>query len=208
MPVALTKRQREVLDFITRFINENGYSPALEEIARGVGCSSIATVHKHLVNLEAKRAIRRKVNRSRSVEPRAEYARVTGDRPSAVEIPLLGEVAAGRPIEAIAENENLCLPDQLVRGRETFALRVRGHSMTDEQIRDGDIILVERAETAENGQTVVALIDNTDVTVKKWYSQDDGTVRLEPANANVEPLMLPAERVTIHGRVIGLLRKY
>jgi len=200
--VALTKRQRDVLDFITRFIEEHGYSPALEEIAHGIGCSSIATVHKHLVNLEAKGAISRKVNRSRSVEPRPGRLRAVA------EIPLLGEVAAGQPIEAIAENENLSLPDQLVRGRDTFALRVRGHSMIDEQVRDGDIILVERTETAENGQTVVALIDGTDVTVKKWYSQDGGTVRLEPANADVEPLVLPAERVSIHGRVIGLLRKY
>ena len=200
--MALTKRQRDVLDFITRFIEEHGYSPALEEIAHGIGCSSIATVHKHLVNLEAKGAISRKVNRSRSVEPRPGRLRAVA------EIPLLGEVAAGQPIEAIAENENLSLPDQLVRGRDTFALRVRGHSMIDEQVRDGDIILVERTETAENGQTVVALIDGTDVTVKKWYSQGDGTVRLEPANADVEPLVLPAERVSIHGRVIGLLRKY
>ena len=206
--MALTKRQRDVLDFITRFIEEHGYSPALEEIARGIGCSSIATVHKHLVNLEAKGAISRKVNRSRSVEPRPERLRAAAGRPGVAEIPLLGEVAAGQPIEAIAENENLSLPDQLVRGRDTFALRVRGHSMIDEQVRDGDIILVERTETAENGQTVVALIDGTDVTVKKWYSQDGGTVRLEPANADVEPLVLPAERVSIHGRVIGLLRKY
>jgi len=206
--MALTKRQRQVLDFLTQFIEERGYSPSLQEIAEGIGCSSIATVHKHLAHLEEKGMIRRVANRSRSVEPLKELARRGARRRGRFKIPLLGEVAAGRPIEAIEENEHLALPDDLIRGREIFALRVRGNSMLEEQIRDGDIILVERTATAENGQTVVALIDGADVTVKIWYRQDDGMVRLEPANASMEPLVLRAEHVAIHGRVIGLLRKY
>ena len=201
--MVMTKRQHDVLEFLRRFIGEHGYSPSLEEIADGVGCSSIATVHKHIANLQSKGLIRRLANRSRSIEPQP-----PDDAPRAVEIPLLGEVAAGKPIEAIPDAEALALPEELVRGRETFALRVRGVSMIDEQIRDGDLILVERACTAENGQVVVALVDGSDVTVKKWYAQPDGTIRLEPANAELQPIILPAERVLIHGRVIGLLRKY
>jgi len=206
--LALTKRQRDVLDFIGRFIERHGYSPSLEEMAHGIGCSSLATIHKHLARLEAKGMIRRTANCSRSVEPCTADSSTGGKRAASVEIPLLGEVAAGRPIEAIPNGETFGLPDQLVRGRETFALRVRGHSMIEEQIRDGDIILVQRATTAENGQTVVALVDGRDVTVKIWHRQEDGMVRLEPANANMAPLVIPADRVAIHGRVIGLLRKY
>ena len=205
--MALTRRQREVLDFISDFIDEQGYSPSLEEIGTGIGCSSIATVHKHLTNLQAKGVLQRRAGRSRSVEPCRDDGR-ENRRSGVVEVPLLGTVAAGRPIEAIADAENLSLPEQLVRGRETFALRVRGESMIDEQIRDGDIILVERTPTAENGETVVALVDGADVTVKRWYANNDGTVRLEPANATMEPIVLAADRVALHGRVVGLLRKY
>lgn len=206
--MVLTKRQHEVLDFVTRFIEERGYAPSLEEIAAGVGCSSIATVHRHLANLEAKGAVRRAPNRGRSVEPVRRNVRENDRLLQGVEVPVLGVVAAGAPIEAIEDCEGLSLPGDLVRGEKTFALRVRGVSMIDEQIRDGDIILVERAETAENGQTVVALVDGADVTVKKWYAQENGMVRLEPANARMEAIVLPAERVRIHGRVIGLMRKY
>lgn len=208
--MALTKRQREVLDCVTRFIEQRGYSPSLEEIAQGVGCSSVATVHKHLANLQAKGAIRRVPNCSRSVELETVGTLAGAGRSGTVEIPVLGQVAAGRPIEAIAhaDAESLGLPEDLVRGRETFALRVRGNSMIEDQIRDGDLILVERMATAENAQTVVALIDGRDVTVKKWHRQEDGHIRLEPANADVKPLILPAERVAVVGRVIGLLRKY
>ena len=206
--MAFTKRQREVLDFVSRFIAQRGYSPSLEEIAHGIGCSSVATVHKHLANLEAKGAIRRVPNCSRSVELETAGEPAGNGRSATVEIPLLGQVAAGQPIEAIADAEAIGLPADLVRGRETFALRVRGDSMIEDQIRDGDVILVERVPTAENAQTVVALIDGRDVTVKKWHRQENGTVRLEPANADMEPLILPAERVAIVGRVIGLLRKY
>jgi repressor LexA len=206
--MTLTKRQREVLDFIVRFIDANGYSPSLEEIAGGIGCQSIATVHKHLANLEAKGAVRRRANRSRSVEPREGHARSGGNGTGSRTVPLLGEVAAGRPIEAIADDEPLALPTPLGCGPGTFALRVRGCSMVDEQICDGDVILVERVDEAENGQTIVALIDGRDVTVKKWYAQSDGTVRLEPANASEKALVLEGDRVTVHGRVVGLLRKY
>ena len=206
--MALTKRQREVFDFLDHFIAQHGYSPSLEEIARGIGCSSIATAHKHLAHLAAKGMIRRMPNRRRGVDLERDNRGAAGRGAGVAEVAMLGEVAAGQPIEAIARDETISVPDDLVRGRETFALRVRGDSMIEEHIRDGDVILVERTGEAENGQMVVALIDGRDVTVKTWHREDKEMVRLQPANAAMKPLILPAERVAIHGRVIGLLRKY
>jgi repressor LexA len=198
----LTKRQREILDYLNDFIQQHGYAPSLEEIGRRFGLSSLATVHKHLTNLQDKGVIRRAWNRSRSVELVESRA---GGR--AVEVPLLGYVSAGRPIEAIAGNESIMVPDDFVGKRDTYVLRVRGDSMIDEQIRDGDFVIVEDRKVAENGEMVVALLEGHDVTLKKFY-RENGHVRLQPANPAMQPLVVPAERVQVQGVVIGVMRRY
>jgi repressor LexA len=198
----LTKRQREILDFLGEFIQQHGYAPSLEEVGRRFGLSSLATVHKHLANLQEKGFIKRTWNRSRSVEL---VPTRTGGR--ALELPLLGFVAAGAPIEAIATAEAISVPEDFVGKRDTYVLRVRGDSMIDEQIRDGDFVIVEDRKTAENGEMVIALLSGSDVTLKKFY-RDNGRVRLQPANPTMQPLVLPAEQVQVQGVVIGVMRKY
>jgi repressor LexA len=198
----LTKRQREILDYLNDFIQHNGYAPSLEEIGRRFGLSSLATVHKHLTNLQEKGFIKRAWNRSRSVE--LVPTRVGG---RSVELPLLGYVAAGRPIEAVTGSETISVPEDFVGKRETYVLRVRGDSMIDEQIRDGDFVIVEDRRTAENGEMVVALLQGSDVTLKKFY-RENGHVRLQPANPAMKPLLVPAEQVQVQGVVIGVMRRY
>jgi repressor LexA len=199
----LTKRQREILDYLNDFITQHGYAPSLEEIGRRFGLSSLATVHKHLGNLQQKGFIKRSWNRSRSLEllPTRAVAR-------AVELPLLGYVAAGAPIEAIVGgSETIEVPETLVGKRDTYVLRVRGNSMIDEQIRDGDLVIVEDRKTAENGETVVALLSGSDVTLKKLY-RENGQIRLQPANPAIQPIIVPADEVQVQGVVIGVMRKY
>jgi repressor LexA len=198
----LTKRQREILDFLNDFIQQHGYAPSLEEIGRRFNLSSLATVHKHLTNLQDKGFIKRAWNRSRSVE--LVPTRMGG---RAVELPLLGFVAAGMPIEAVAGNETLAVPEEMVGRRDTYALRVRGSSMIDEQIRDGDFVIVEDRKTAENGEMVIALLGGSDVTLKKFY-RENGHVRLQPANPTMSPIVVAAEQVQIQGVVVGVLRRY
>jgi repressor LexA len=198
----LTKRQREILDYLNDFIQQHGYAPSLEEIGRRFQLSSLATVHKHLTNLQEKGFIRRAWNRSRSVE--LVPTRTSG---RSVELPLLGYVAAGQPIEAIAGSETIAVPDDLVGKRDTYVLRVRGESMIDEQIRDGDFVIIEDRKTADNGEMVIALLKGHDVTLKKFY-RENGHVRLQPANPTMKPLVVAADDVTIQGVVIGVMRKY
>ena len=198
----LTRRQREILDFLTEFIEQHGYAPSLEEIGRRFGLSSLATVHKHLTNLEDKGFIRRAWNRSRSVE--LVPTRIGG---RAIELPLLGTVAAGVPIEAVASAETIAVPEDLVAATDTYALRVRGSSMIDEQIRDGDIVIVEDRKTAENGEMVIALLRGADVTLKKFY-REHGRIRLQPANPAVRPLVVEPDEVQIQGVVVGVVRRY
>ena len=200
--MALTRRQREIYDFIRSFVDEKGYSPSLEEIGAEFGLSSVATVHKHVHHLVEKGFLRKSWNRSRSVEPVEESGSVS------VALPLLGFVAAGAPIEAVEVPETIDVPQELVRKQgESFVLRVRGNSMIDEQIRDGDYIVVESQPDAPDGETVVALIRNQDVTLKKLY-RHGRNVRLEPANPDVPPIEVPAEDVQIRGVVRGLIRRY
>jgi repressor LexA len=213
MPHYLTKRQREILSFLDDFIEEKGYSPSLEEVGLGLGLSSLATVHVHLKNLEEKRMIRRLPNRGRSIELTSagqKWRMEKRDKKGGnwVEILLLGRVAAGRPIEAVEIPETIEVPLDFVRGRETFALRVQGDSMINEQIRHGDLVIVEKRSTAENGETVVALVEGNEATVKKFYREADGRVRLQPANDAMEPIFIEADACAIQGVVIGLLRKY
>jgi repressor LexA len=198
----LTKRQREILDYLNEFIEQHGYAPSLEEIGRRFGLSSLATVHKHLTNLQDKGFIRRAWNRSRSVEL---VPTRSGGR--AVELPLLGHVAAGAPIEAVVGSESVSVPEELVGKRSTYALRVRGESMIDEQIRDGDLVIVEDRQTAENGEMVIALLRGSEVTLKKFY-RDNGRVRLQPANQTLQPIFVDADQVQIRGVVIGVMRRY
>jgi repressor LexA len=198
----LTKRQREILDFLNDFIQQHGYAPSLEEIGRRFNLSSLATVHKHLTNLEEKGFIKRSWNRSRSVE--LVQTRL-GSR--AVELPMLGFVAAGVPIEAVAGSESIAVPEDLVGRRDSYVLRVRGDSMIDEQIRDGDYVLVEDRRTADNGEMVIALLNGADVTLKKLY-REQGRIRLQPANPTMEPMRFMPEQVQIQGVVVGVMRRY
>lgn len=232
--MALTRRQKQVLDFLVGFINRHGYSPSFEEIGDSLGLSSLATVHKHLDTLEKKGFIRRGYNQSRSVEvvavpgsvPFAKTAmRSLGRRAGAVgagtavapapaallgalEFPLLGRIAAGQPVEAIPNPETLSLGDFASGKSNVFVLRVKGDSMVDDHICDGDYILVEGTDTAKNGEIVVALTEGTDATLKRFFREANGKVRLQPANVQMNPIILPARDVKIQGRVIGVLRKY
>ena len=200
----LTKRQKEILDHIEGFIEKNGYAPSFEEIADAFGYSSLATVHEHLSNLERKGYIRKAYNESRSIEL---IGAAFGAK--AVELPLLGAVAAGLPIEAIEQQETLSVPPDMVRsGRENFVLRVQGESMIDEQIRDGDYIVVSAQDTADDGKMVVALVGGDSATVKKMYREPDGRIRLQPANPSMAPVVEEASNVQIQGVVVGVIRKY
>lgn len=200
--MALTKRQKLILDYIESFIEQCGYSPSFEEIADHFGYSSLATVHEHLTNLEAKGYLRKNYNKSRSLEL------VSARGALAEELPLLGTVAAGLPIEAIEEQETLAVPHDMLRAGNNYVLRVKGNSMVDEQIRDGDYIVVSSRQTADNGEMVVALVGGDSATVKKLYRERDGMIRLQPANATMEPMFYPAEEVEIQGVVIAVIRKY
>ncbi len=198
----LTKRQREILDYLNEFIEQHGYAPSLEEIGRRFGLSSLATVHKHLTNLQDKGFIRRAWNRSRSVE--LVPTRMGG---RALDLPLLGYVAVGAPIEAVVSNETVTVPEDLVGTRDTYALRVRGNSMIDEQIRDGDLVVVEDRQTAHNGEMVIALLEGAEVTLKKFY-RENGHIRLQPANDAVAPIIMRADKVQVQGVVVGVMRRY
>ncbi|RMD81278.1 MAG: transcriptional repressor LexA [Candidatus Dadabacteria bacterium] len=200
--MTLTKRQKEILDFVEQSIRANGYAPTLEEIAAHFDLSSLATVHKHISNLEAKGYIRRKWNHSRAIEL-VERSR----RPRAVELPLLGKVAAGVPIEAIEGDDTVEVPESFVRRRNTYVLRVAGDSMIDEGILDGDLIVVEEKPEPANGEMVVASIDG-EATVKRFYRQSDGSVRLQPANPNYDPIIVRDRDLQIRGVVVAVLRKY
>ena len=200
----LTKRQKEILDYIESFIDDRGYAPSFEEIAESFGYSSLATVHEHLSNLERKGYIRKSYNESRSIELVSQEAGTP-----VVELPLLGAVAAGLPIEAIQDSETLAVPPDMVsRRRDNYVLRVEGNSMIEEQIRDGDYIVVQAQENAEDGQMVVALVAGESATVKKLYREPGGQIRLQPANPTMEPIFVDAQDLRVQGVVVGVIRKY
>lgn len=201
--MALTRRQSEVLNIIRDFIQRNGYSPSLEEIGGALGLSSVATVHKHVSHLVEKGFVRRVWNQNRSVELVDD-----ADRRGAVGLPLLGRIAAGRPLEAIPTQETIAVPSDLVIGRgRTFVLRIQGESMVGEHIRDGDYVILEERRVARDGETVVALVDGSEATLKRIY-HDGHEVRLEAANPTMGPIVLASERVQVQGVVVGLIRKY
>ena len=207
--MALTKRQKEVLDYLVGFLNKNGYSPSFEEIAHSMKLTSLATVHKHLSTLEKKGFIRRGYNQSRSIEvmqlPKPIREQLL-DR-HVVELPLAGRIAAGRPLEAVEEHETISLAD-FARGQNTYVLQVKGESMRDDHILDGDFIVVEQTHVANSGEIVVALVGEDEATLKRFYREANGKVRLQPANSQMAPIIVPATDVKVQGRVVGVLRKY
>jgi len=206
--MALTKRQKQVLDYIAGFVEENGYCPSYEEIARGLNLASLATVHKHISVLESKNYLKRGFNQSRSLEVAPKYLQEQRRPKAAVpEIPLLGRIAAGQPVETIEQRETLNFADFAGSGT-TFALEVRGDSMIEDHICDGDLILVEKVQQALDGDIVVALVGGAETTLKRFYRETDDMVRLQPANSTLAPIMVPASDVQIQGRLLAVLRKY
>jgi len=200
--MAVTRRQKEILDFLSSFVERNGYSPSFEEIARGMELKSLATVHKHITNLERKGLLDRVHNRSRSIDVLPPGAR----NRSSVRLPLAGRIAAGLPVEQMEIPETISLHD-VVGNRDVFALEVRGDSMRDEHIINGDYVLVERVRTARQGEIVVALVNGSETTLKRYYIEGS-VVRLQRSNMEMDPIRVPAANVAIQGRVLGILRKY
>jgi repressor LexA len=208
--MVLTERQRRVLDYITGFLRERGYSPSFQEIAEGVGLSSIATVHKHIATLERKGWLKRGHNQSRSLEPSSRYAQeVRRQRSSRIgmELPLVGRVAAGHPVESLEQPETISLADFTGR-KNVFVLQVKGDSMIEEHIMDGDYILVEKVSQASNGEIVVALVGGSETTLKRFHREPDGRIRLQPANSRMKPILVAPEQLSIQGRLIAVLRRY
>jgi len=208
--MALTKRQKDVLDFIADFVEENGFSPSYDEMAHGLKLASLATVHKHIQALESRNYLKRLFNQSRSIEVSAKYMqeRRRGKqvgRPA--EIALAGRIAAGAPVEAIEGQDTLQFADFAGKG-DTFALQVSGESMIDDHICNGDYVLVERTQKAHDGEIVVALVGGNETTLKRLYHEANGKIRLQPANASMKPIHVDAADVQIQGRVLAVLRKY
>jgi repressor LexA len=200
----LTKRQREILTYLTTYSEQNGFAPSFEEIAEYFRYNSLATVHEHLTNLERKGYIKRSYNESRAIE-----ILPSDTSPRAVELPLLGSVAAGMPIEALEANETFTVPDAMVgRGGNHYVLRVRGNSMVDEQIRDGDFVVVNERQRADNGEMVIAMLNGNSATGKKYYRERDGRIRLQPANETMQPIYVHENDISIQGIVVGVLRRY
>ncbi len=208
-PMALTKRQKEVLDYLVSFETKHGYAPSFEEIGKGLKLTSLATVHKHITTLEKKGFIRRGYNQSRSIEilqlPKSPKEQVIDRRVQ--ELPLVGRIAAGRPLEAVEERETLSLGD-FTHGGNSFALKVKGSSMIEDHIMDGDFVVCEQTQVANPGDIVVALVSGDEATLKRFYREGPGKIRLQPANSEMAPIIVPANEVKIQGRVIGVLRKY
>jgi repressor LexA len=200
----LTKRQREILNYLSTYSEQNGFAPSFEEIAGHFDYNSLATVHEHLTNLERKGYIKRSYNESRAIE-----ILPTEATPRAIELPLLGAVAAGMPIEALEYNETLTVPETLVgRAGNHYVLKVRGNSMIDEQIKDGDFVVVNERQRADNGEMVIAMLNGGGATVKKYYRERDGRIRLQPANETMQPIYVHENDITIQGIVVGVLRRY
>ncbi len=201
----LTTRQKEVLDFVKSYIVSHGYPPTVREIGAALDVSSPATIHAHLKNLEKKGIIRKDDSKNRAIELLVENEFIPDDD-KVVEVPLLGKITAGSPIEAIEmPNEYFSLPAYLLpKGKEVFTLKVSGESMINAGILDGDVVIIERKGTAKNGEIVVAMTDENEVTLKTFYKEKDH-FRLQPENDTMEPIIL--NNVNILGKAIGLYRK-
>ena len=208
--MALTRRQKELMDFLSTFIEEHGYSPSYDEIATGLKLASLATVHKHIQALEAKQYLRRSYNHSRSLEIGDRFLSEEKARyraPIDATVPLLGRIAAGLPVEAIQNPETLHFSD-FTGNESTYALEVRGDSMIEDHICSGDYVLVEKTDSVRNGEIVVALVEGTEATLKRYYTETDGRIRLQPANASMGPIYVDPASLQIQGRVLAVMRKY
>lgn len=198
------------MDFLSKFIHQHGYSPSYEEIASGLGLASLATVHKHIQALESKQYLRRSYNHSRSLEIGDRFfAEEKARRPqtSGPAVPLMGRIAAGQPVEAIANPETLHFAD-FADAANVYALEVRGESMIEDHICSGDFVLVEQTNSVKNGDIVVALVDGNEATLKRYYAEPDGRVRLQPANSSMAPIMIDPSALEIQGKVLAIMRKY
>ncbi len=201
--MALTRRQLEVLNVIREFIAKNGYSPSLEEIGSSLGLSSVATVHKHVTHLVEKGLVRRVWNQNRSIE----IVESGGDR-TGTEVPVAGTVTGGEAVELLASVETVSVPAELVAGRgRTYALRVKGTGMHDEQIREGDLVIVEDRHAPRDDETIVAVVDGVETAVRR-FSRDGARVRLQSSDPAVAARVLPADRVQVHGVVVAMIRRY
>lgn len=212
--MALTKRQKQVLDFIADFVEENGYSPSYEELAQGLDLASVATVHKHIQALETRKYVSRGFNQSRSLEVAPSYMqerrRVPALPPPGTglgAVPLVGRIVAGKPLDAAENRDMLHFADFVGRG-EAFGLQVTGDSMIDDHICSGDFVLVEKAADAQNGDIVVALVNGVETTLKRFYNEPPNRVRLQPANSSMPAMYYSPEEVAIQGRLLAVLRKY
>lgn len=199
---ALTKRQKEIFEFIQNFIDENGYAPSFREIAYYFEFSSTGTVAEYVSILEEKGYLTREAVSARSLQLTPSFASSF----DMFEIPLEGVIDAGKPIEAIRTGDTIDIPRDMM-GKKTFALKVRGESMVDDGILDGDYVIIEQTANARNGDIIVALIDNDKATLKRFYNEKDG-VRLQPANKSMKPMHFAKNRVIIQGKVRGVIRKY
>lgn len=204
MPVTLYPKQRQILDFIAQFISTNGFAPTLGEIAKAIGVSSLATVHEHLQTLEDKGVIKRYRGKDKGIEINTDYLR---GEDLGLELPILGYIAAGSPIEPYSDpGAAVQISPSLVSGKKrSFVLQVKGDSMIEDGILDGDYVVIEEQKVARNGEIVVALLENGLATLKRYY-REQKQIRLEPANASMAPIF--ATEVEIQGKVVGLIRKY
>lgn len=204
MAPVIYKRQRDLLQFVSQFMQKNGYAPTLAEICDGLGLRSPATVHEHIANLTEKGVLKKTEGTRRGIEILDQ--RAIGWIPSAVELPLSGKIAAGQAIEAIEDHTaSILVPPDMVGDKRCFVLQVKGNSMIEAAILDGDFIIVEQKDTAENGDIVVALLNESFATLKRYFQESDH-VRLEPANSSMNPIR--TKNVSIQGKVIGVIRKF
>jgi repressor LexA len=199
----LTPRQLDVVVAIRNYRHLHGYSPTMQELADQLGTSKV-TIFEHVGALEKKRVIRRDKHKARSLEIVAD---VLPDEERSTKLPLLGAIAAGSPIEAVENREELDLERMFDSRHGVYVLRVRGDSMIDDHLCDGDYVVIERRETARSGEQIVALLDNGEATLKRYY-KEGGKIRLQPANSNHQPRIVDADKVRIQGVVIGVLRSY
>ncbi|MBD3250637.1 MAG: transcriptional repressor LexA [Candidatus Pacebacteria bacterium] len=204
MAVTLYKRQRQIMDFIAQYIQKNGYAPTLREIADAIGVSSLATVHEHLEALDRKNVIKKHTGKVRGIEL-LDKTFLNSDE--SVDLPLLGYIAAGSPIEPYEEDDaSFKVSPELITGKKrAYVLQVKGESMIEDHIDDGDYVVIEETQDVNNGDIVVALLDNGLATLKRYYKEVT-RVRLEPANSNMSPIY--ATNVQIQGRVVGLIRRF